>query len=467
MTRLARPCGLTLAIVALVSSAARAQTADQFFDAGVLHDVRLYIHTADWQQLQAHAFEHTYYPSDVVWGDVRVRNVGIRPRGGFGSRDARKPGLRVDMNRYVSGQRFLGLTAFVLDNALQDDSLVKERVAMRLFERLGVPAPREAHARLFVNNQFLGVYVIVEEVDARFLERRALASAPPSPGLPYIYEYQWQFEYGFEPLGDDLQAYAAFFEAKTHELDPPEDLYRPFWELTRAIAEATDEDFERAVGAHVDLDGFVRQAAIENFLADWDGLLGNWRMNNFYVFRTAASSPIRFVPWDKDTTFISSSLPIFHNADRNTLMRRAMRVPRLRGLYLDTLQASAQVAAMVEEPDPRGWLEREVAAAAAQIAGTIGRDHVKPQTDEAFALEVERMLEFARTRSTFVEREVAAARALTRARRMPRTKPAIAGVTPRPVFRDPVIPRAARRPDRVSWRARPDKRSRQDRSARR
>jgi spore coat protein CotH len=410
MARLARIRWLPLAILALVSPEAGAQTADQFFDASVVHDVRLYIHTADWQQLQAHAFEHIYYPADLVWEGVRVRNVGLRPRGGYGSRDARKPGLRVDMNRYVSGQRFLGLTAFVLDNALQDDSLVKERVAMRMFERLGVPAPREAHARLFVNNQFLGVYVIVEEIDARFLERRVLAPATPDVGVPYIYEYQWQFEYGFDYLGDDLQAYAAFFEPKTHELEPPSDLYRPFVELTRAIAEATDEDFDRSVSAQVDLDGFVRQAAIENFLADWDGLLGNWSMNNFYVFRPVASSPIQLVPWDKDTTFIAADLPIFHNVDRNILMRRAMRVPRLRDLYLDTLLAAARLAATVEASDPRGWLEREVAAAAAQIAGTIGRDRVKPQTDEAFAIEVERMLGFARVRGPFVECEIAAAR---------------------------------------------------------
>jgi spore coat protein CotH len=410
MSRPARTRWLLLAISALVSSAAGAQTADRFFDASVLHDVRLYIHTADWQQLQAHAFDHVYYPADLVWEGVRVRNVGIRPRGGYGSRDARKPGLRVDMNRYVSGQRFLGLTAFVLDNALQDDSLVKERVAMRMFERLGVPAPREAHARLFVNNQFFGVYVIVEEIDARFLERRALASTTPGAGLPYIYEYQWQFEYGFEHLGDDLQAYAAFFEPKTHELEPADDLYRPFAELTRAIAEATDEDFDQSVSTYVDLDGFVRQAAIENFLADWDGLLGNWSLNNFYVFRLARSSPIRLLPWDKDTTFISADLPILHNVDRNILMRRAMRVARLRDLYLDTLLAAARLAATVEAPDSRGWLEREVAAAAAQIAGTIGRDRVKPQTDEAFAIEVERMLAFARLRSPFVECEVAAAR---------------------------------------------------------
>jgi hypothetical protein len=55
--RLPRIAWLPLVMVALVPSPAAAQTADEFFDDGALHDVRLYLHTADWQQLQAHAFE--------------------------------------------------------------------------------------------------------------------------------------------------------------------------------------------------------------------------------------------------------------------------------------------------------------------------------------------------------------------------------------------------------------------------
>jgi hypothetical protein len=281
---------------------------------------------------------------------------------------------------------------------------------MRLFERLGVPAPREAHARLFVNNQFLGLYVIVEEIDARFLERAGRAPTTSGAGVPYIFEYHWQFEWGFEPLGDDLQVFAALFEPRTHELDAPEDLYGPFRELTRTIADAPDEDFERAVDRYIDVAGFVRQAAIETFLADWDGLLGAWALNNFYVYRATTTSAAHIVPWDKDVTFISATLSIWHNVERNALMRRAMRVPRLRDLYFDTLLSCAYIAAAPGPADPRGWLERELAAAAAQIAETLRRDRAKPQTDEAFAIEVERLLEFARTRGRFVECEVAVAR---------------------------------------------------------
>ena len=42
---------------------------------------------------------------------------------------------------------------------------------MALFARLGLPAPREAHTRLYVNGEYAGLYSIVEAVDKVFLDR--------------------------------------------------------------------------------------------------------------------------------------------------------------------------------------------------------------------------------------------------------------------------------------------------------
>ena len=88
-----------------------------------------------------------------------------------GSRNATKLGLRVDFNRYVSGQQFLGLRSVVLDNLWQDPSMVREHVAMALFAHLGQPSSRQSFARLFINDEYQGVYSLVEPVDARYLTR--------------------------------------------------------------------------------------------------------------------------------------------------------------------------------------------------------------------------------------------------------------------------------------------------------
>ena len=98
-------------------------------------------------------------------------NVGIRSRGN-GSRSGFKPGLRVDIDRYSSTQKFLGMKSFVLRNNTQDPSQLHEWLSMLFFRRMGLPASREAFARLFVNNQYAGLYTIVESVDKSFLTRQ-------------------------------------------------------------------------------------------------------------------------------------------------------------------------------------------------------------------------------------------------------------------------------------------------------
>ena len=47
--------------------------------------------------------------------------------------------------------------------------LKRERVSMLFFRRMQVIASREAHARLFINSEYAGVYTIVESIDKNFL----------------------------------------------------------------------------------------------------------------------------------------------------------------------------------------------------------------------------------------------------------------------------------------------------------
>ena len=135
-----------------------AQTAADLFDGE-----RLVVHPSDWAKLQQNYQDNTYYPANLTWRSITIANVGIRSKGRTSRRNT-KPGLRVDMDRFEE-QRFLGLKSFLLDNNIQDYTMIKERLAMLLYRRMGLPAPRESHCRLFVNNTYLGVYTIVESTD--------------------------------------------------------------------------------------------------------------------------------------------------------------------------------------------------------------------------------------------------------------------------------------------------------------
>ncbi len=139
-------------------SRAGAQPPDEaapFFDNTVLHDLYFTINSKDWQTLRDNYLDNTYYPVDVKWGAVVIRNAGIRSRG-TGSRSGAKPGLRVDFDRYTASQKFLGLKSVVMRNSTQDPTNMHEQLGMLNVKRLGLAAPREMYARLFINNTYPG-----------------------------------------------------------------------------------------------------------------------------------------------------------------------------------------------------------------------------------------------------------------------------------------------------------------------
>ena len=135
---------LVLAVV-VPTGVARAQTVDDLFDSNTLQEIQLFMAARDLQTLRANVLSDTYYTADIQYRGLRVRNIGIRSRGNT-SRLAQKPSLRLDFNRYTSKGTFLGLSALVLDNSVQDPSLIRERIAMSFFSRMGIPAPRESYA---------------------------------------------------------------------------------------------------------------------------------------------------------------------------------------------------------------------------------------------------------------------------------------------------------------------------------
>src|SRR5712692_6485924 len=160
---------VVLAVAALPRSVAVQTTptldpANSFFDDTVLQEIRLTINPKDWQALKDHYLDNTYYTADYKWGNQTIRNIAIRSRG-TGSRSGVRPGLRVDFDRNVTEQTFLGLKSLILRNNTQDASSMHERISMLFFRRMGLPAPREAHTKLYINNAYDGLYLIVESVD--------------------------------------------------------------------------------------------------------------------------------------------------------------------------------------------------------------------------------------------------------------------------------------------------------------
>jgi hypothetical protein len=78
---------------------------------------------------------------------------------------------------------------------------------------------------------------------------------------------------------------------------------------------------------------FLTYVAVENACAEYDGLVGQFGMNNFYLYQYGGQKKFIFIPWDKDTSFQAAEWPIQQRMDSNEFTRRLMLDPVMKSYY--------------------------------------------------------------------------------------------------------------------------------------
>jgi hypothetical protein len=257
---------------------------------------------------------------------------------------------------------------------------------------------------------YVGVYAIVESIDKRFIERVEGANANG-----YLFEYRWRDKWSFGYLGADLNPYRERFAPRTHERDADKLLYGPIEALVRTVNDQQVGISE--IRRYLNVETFLRQLAVEAFLADWDGLIGDFGINNFYLYKLKEADEFHFFPWDKDHAFKANDYPVWpEGLNENALTRRLMAEDGPREYFLQALLECAEKAESREAaagPNSRAglpWLQRELEAQYAQIVEAVRADGRKPQSNRLFEEAVDGLREFARSRPDVVRAFVASKR---------------------------------------------------------
>jgi len=398
--------GLALGVLAPAGLRLHAQSAADLFTAQALQRIDIELHSADWAKLRENFQSNEYYPADITWNGITAYNTGVRSRG-VASRNERKPALKIDFNHYASGQSYLGLKSLVLDNLVQDPSGVHETVSMWFFARLGVPAPREAHAVVYVKGEYAGIYAVVEPIDKNMIARVFGNESDGNQNDGYLYEFNKAEEWWLSYLGPQLEPYKQYFEAKTHETEPDETLYRPIENLVRLINEKPASELTEAVGPYLDLRGLTRFLAIQNFIGEIDGFAGKWGMNNFYLYRLQHQAQHRIIAWDDDLTFLDPRYDVTSFQEPNVLVKKLMDVPEYRALYFETLAEAARSARDNATETVSGALEIEIRRQLELIDAAMLADTRRPYTDTDYLDARQDMTQIASRRIRYVECEVA------------------------------------------------------------
>jgi spore coat protein CotH len=359
-------------VLALSAFASPASAQDPIFDQSRLHECRIVMDSSDWRALRENFRSNSYYAANISLDGEVLQQVGIRSRGA-GSRSGEKPGLKIDFNKYNKSQEFHGYKTMALDNLVQDTSLLRERLAYTVFEAMGHPAPQNAFCRLTVNDDYWGLYNMVESVSKPFLKARLGQESGT------LYDYEYVDDYRFTVRGVDRGAYSPNpFEPQTNENTFDEGLA----EFVKAANDLPESGFAAAISTYIDVDRFLSYLATENALAETDGFLGYAGMNNFYLYQYGGQKKFVLIPWDKDTSFNAPEFGIYYNVETNVLARKLLADPAKKQVYIDALKRAVGSAVNT------GFLGPKLELAYSQIREAVIADTKKPYSNTEFELSI-------------------------------------------------------------------------------
>lgn len=224
-----------------------------------------------------------------------------------------KVSIKIDVNEFVDGQTWRGLTKLSLENGADTDP-ISEGFAWNLHELATGPGlyPSGYHAglaawvRLVVNDELIGLYVTVEERDSQFLRNRLL----PRGGTP---SRSWLYEI------DDIGA--GLFELEDGNLSHgptwTELCYAPFSGGKGAGGCATPNDAFLATRLPqlIDMPIMLTQGAVDAFSSNRDALFThgkNFRHIDFNPAYAVNEGRKRlYLMWDLDAAITNTDANIY------------------------------------------------------------------------------------------------------------------------------------------------------------
>ncbi|MFN0053528.1 MAG: CotH kinase family protein [Planctomycetales bacterium] len=242
--------------------------------------------------------------------------VGIKLKGAAGSfRDFDdKPALTLRFGKYEECQSFYGLDKLHLNNSVQDETWLNELLCSELFLAAGIPAPRVTHARVRLGERDVGLYVLKEGFDHRFLARHF---ARPNGNL---------YDGGF------CQEIDAPLERDAGEgVSDRQDLVA----LCAACSEPDDARRWELLGNLLEVEAFLTFCAMELMTAHWDGYCQS--RNNFRVYFETTSGRAVFFPHGMDQMFGEPHASILEPPGA-MVAAAVMQNPRWRARYRQRLR---------------------------------------------------------------------------------------------------------------------------------
>ncbi len=305
---------------------------------------------ATWSMpMTGSARDPVYVPATVKFNNLTWWDVGIRYKGEStlsGPKMSRKHKypFRLNFDKFedtypeIEDQRFYGFKELIFNNNWYDSSLLRDKVCGDIFRSAGIPTPRSAFTRVYIDSGngpvYWGLYTMYEEPSNQMLKSQF------TNGKGNLYK-------GLQVSGADL----TFFNQQSYEKKTNEDAND--WSDLQALVTALNASRSNAAVWRTGLEGvfnvnlFLRWLAVNTSIINYDTY--GWVTKNHYLYQDLANGGrLTYIPWDFNLSLGGynmfnipiPSLSLSEISKQWPLIRFLMDDPVYKNIYHQEMQAA-------------------------------------------------------------------------------------------------------------------------------
>ncbi len=292
---------LLFSLLTLVPCLIMAQTGHTnrpLFDKKTLGEIRLTLPAKNWVDAldSMRIYGMGLMTGSVSVDGVRFDGVGVRFRGDKSYQlGLKRNPFTIKLNHTNKDQNHQGYTALKLSSALRDPSMVREVLYNEIAGKY-IPTSQADYAKLYVNDEYIGVFINLESIDKQFLETHYGSSTNAffKAGVEYKPENAIstckQNIFGSLEYEDNMECLKSNFEM----------LSASGWADLQELARVLKNDPAKA-NSLLDVDRVLWMHALNNVMVNLSSYAGG-QSTNYYLYKDNNG---RFQPiqWDLNLSF--------------------------------------------------------------------------------------------------------------------------------------------------------------------
>ncbi len=282
------------------------------------------------------------YESSVLTDSVA--SVGFRLRGNT-SLNAEKQSFKISFNAFNS-ITWQGIQKMNLNGSANDPSMIRSKICWDAIRDADLPGARSSFVKLYINNEYRGLYSNIEHIDENFANLYF-------PGSKYSSQFKCLYPAPLDYISSNPTAYNYVefgrrpYDQKTNDYTQD---YRELSEFISILNQTPIADLPCALERKFDVDSWLRYAALDVLMGNWDGYIYN--KNNYYLQLDYHTGQFHYLPYDLDNTLgidwvgqnwttrnVMSWAP---SSESRPMFKRLLQVPAYSARYQNYIRAYAQ-----------------------------------------------------------------------------------------------------------------------------